>query len=51
MDLARFTEITRGLKEGDLIEVVQLDPSRSGFHRDIETGTELPIRQPWYFLL
>lgn len=49
MDLARFTDIVGRLKEGQLIEIVQEDPSGHGFFTDPETGAKQLIRQPVYF--
>ena len=49
MDKEKFESVVSILRPGQLIEIVQLDPSWSGFYRDIESGDKQPIRQPYYF--
>ena len=49
MDLEKFKEVVSRLKAGDLVEIVEKDPSKAGFFTDDKTGKEQIIRRPYYF--
>lgn len=49
MDKERFETFVRRLRPGDLIEIVQTDPSGVGFFTDPATEKKLDIRRPHYF--
>ena len=49
MDKTKFEEVVSRLTEGQLIEIVQEDPSGVGFFKDDKTGEKQVIRQPYYF--